>query len=117
MLAAIVSIELYKQSENQSYYNWSKQIINILENYFWDVNNSGYHHILLDNFSLEYPANITQKSFESQIWAVMMYDYMFQALNYSNTSYYYRAEEIMAFCNNYFINNIRYNNSLYYSGY
>ncbi|NHI91925.1 MAG: hypothetical protein EAX96_05440 [Candidatus Lokiarchaeota archaeon] len=115
-LAAIVSLELYNQTNNEIYYNWSKEIINILETKLWDTNNSGYYYELLENFSLRYDENITQKAFESQSWVIMMYTKMFEASNY-NSSYYYRAEEIMRFCNDYFINNFFYQNNLYYEGY
>ena len=47
----------------------------------------------------------------------MLYTKMFEATNFINTSYYYRAEEVMRFCNDYFINNLVYQNNLYYSAY
>ncbi|MHA1798603.1 MAG: hypothetical protein ACTSVY_09165 [Candidatus Helarchaeota archaeon] len=116
-LAGIVSLELYNQTKNASYYNFTKRLINLLETKFWDGNNSGYYYELLDNFTLEFDANLTQKPLESQMWGIMLYNKMFKASGFSNFSYYYRAEEILRFCNDYFINNVIYNNSLYYSGY
>ena len=116
-LAAIVALELYNQTKNETYFNWSKEIIDIIETKLWDINNSGYYYEVLENFSLEYPVNITQKPLESQIWMIRTYIDLFKATNKLNSSYYYRAEEIMRFCNDYFINNVIYQNNLYYSGY
>ncbi len=103
-LMILTFLKLYSEDPSRNdYLRMANRTAEILINYFMDPVYGGLFSATLDNFTVPlWDTRYTNKSLYSQAWAILALSELFSATG--NTTFYYKAEEIMNFVNTYLAN-------------